>query len=153
MLKWCSFYRNLTFLGVGMAVSKMINLHFKTTRIYYLHSKQLCLWVDYKDDFQTLCICLESQSPFLRNWQWDCPNGWSELYPGMAGPRSRSCLTECSCTVSQPVEAGWTLLWVTELSKGLTGEGHSFLQTEEGVFIKWLIGEVFLYCFHFPEIL
>lgn len=84
----------------------MNNSGFKSTRIIAFIPKQLCLCKDYRDDSQTVRICLESQLPFLREQQWDYINWWSELHPGLVCPRSRPCLRECSCAVSQHVEAG-----------------------------------------------
>lgn len=46
-------------------------------------SKQLCLYIDYRDDSQTVGICLESPLPFLRDQQWDYINWRSAFHPGL----------------------------------------------------------------------
>lgn len=110
-----------------MGVSKMNNLDFKTTRIYCLHSQTALPMCRLQRWFPDSACVWKASYQFLRNQQWDYSNGWSELHPGLVGPGSRPCLTECSCAVSRHVEAGGPCYELRNQIEDLTGKGCSFL--------------------------
>lgn len=68
------------------------------------------------------------------------------------GSGSRPCLTECSCAVSQHVEAGGPRCKLQDDMKDSEAKVAALsFQPEDGIFIKRLFGEVLLCCFPFPR--
>lgn len=59
------------------------------------------------------------------------------------GSGSRPCLTECSCAVSQHVEAGGPRYELQNEIKDSEAKVALSFQPEDGIFIKWLFGDIF----------
>lgn len=95
------------------------------TRIYCLHFQTALLYVEYRDDPQTVGTCLESQLPFLRGRQGDYCNWRSESCPGLVGPGAGLGWGKAAAlSVSVVRRVGLVLSYRTK--KGLRGKGGSF---------------------------
>lgn len=66
------------------------------------------------------------------------------------GLRSRPCLRECSCAVSQHTEAGGPNYEVQNQIKDSEAKVALSFQPENGMFINLLFREILLWCFPFP---
>lgn len=86
----------------------------------------------------------ETSNGIYINWQ-------SESHPGLVGPKSRPCLREGSCAVSQRGEAGGPHYELQSHIKDPKAWVALFLKPEDGILSSGSLESFHSVAFHFPR--